>query len=622
MITKSTTIEFHRFGSEADSLAKGRAYIRTCGYQRAAEEIAVRIEPKELRRSLNRLRYGLTQSAEAIMAAKQVLAAEAGHFLAQPQVDATDGGGLHQIDIVTHASELRAFPFEALYANEAQTALTSADQGVILTRRIRADFSDAVAPWPEVPSVLFVHAQVDHDLKPSLIEEHRQALIEALAPWGDPDTLESKGLLVVREVRSVEDLVKARSCGHFSYIHVLAHGARVAEDDIEEHESEWGLRLGRSGSLAASPRDVADALRPQEEYPLVVTLAACDSGSPDRPELGNSSLVEALHRNGIAVSIASQFPLTMPGSVRLARVFYRRLLTGEDVRIALHAARVELREAARRADEREHDWLSVVGYVRVPPEGYAQHLRAFRLRVLLQILEATRKDAERLILKDPPARDVFVAIGGRLRVQIEQLQAEESALTGAQSKALRAECVGLLASANKSLAEVLFVQARCYPGDDGGLGSQSRAALESALRWYTQAYRHDLTQHWHGIQKLSLEMALTGQLADRSELLLVRRVAQNAVDDDPDEYWACGTLAEALLLESVEVGEAVLSDANAALGMLHERAAKNPKDKGFAGLSTRRQLERYVKWWTQPNGYFAGRQADLSTHAARLAQLL
>ena len=465
----STTIEFHRFGGESDSLQKGRKYIRTCGYQKPAEEVVVGIEPKELRRSLNRLRYGFNRTTESETAAQRLLGGEADNFLPESQIFPDGGAALHQVDIVTHASELRAYPFEAIYANASDAYLESPDKGMILTRRIRSEFSYAVPPWPEVPSVLFVHAQVDHDLSQDLIDEHCLALSEALAPWGNPQDLEKKKLLVVREIDSVEALAQARTLANFSYIHILAHGARVAEEDMEEHETEWGLRLGRADAAAASPKAIADALKPINGHPLVVTLAACDSGTPDRPELGNSSLVETLHRNGIPVVVASQFPLTKPGSVTLTKEFYRPLLSGADVRIALHAARVALREEARQVDERRHDWLSLVGYVRLPAEGYSQYLRAFGLRVQLHMLEAARKDAEPLFATSPPSRDAFDQVERRLRDRIMQLQGRKEALSGDQDRALEAECAGLLASGSKSLAELRFVQARHFPEEQGPL---------------------------------------------------------------------------------------------------------------------------------------------------------
>src|SRR5262249_27589634 len=158
------------------------------------------------------------------------------------------------------------------YANASSAYLESADKGMILTRRIRSAFSTTLPPWPEEPSVLFVHAAIDHDLAQGLIDQHRDALGEALAPWGKP---RNKQYLVVHEIDSVEELHKARALGNFSYIHVLAHGARVEEEGIGDAEGEWGLRLGRSGAAAASPAAIAEALRPVAEQPLVVTLASC-----------------------------------------------------------------------------------------------------------------------------------------------------------------------------------------------------------------------------------------------------------------------------------------------------------------------------------------------------------
>ncbi|NRF71216.1 CHAT domain-containing protein [Aquincola sp. S2] len=619
----STTIEFHRFGGEGDVLLKDKKYIRTCGYQKAAEEVAVRIDPKEFRRNLNRLRYDIDRTPETVAAAKTSLGKEADYFLAQSQRVPGRAEALHQLDIVTHASELRAYPFEALYATLPDSVLASAESGVILTRRIRSNFSEEVPPWPEMPSVLFVHAELAHDLSQDLVDKHVRALTQALAPWGNASTLEKKSLLVVQAIDSIAKLGTARARGKFSYIHVLAHGARVDDEGLDESECEWGLRLGQPGSQAVSAEEIARALQPQDQHPLVVTLAACDSGNADRTELGNSSLVETLHRNGIPVVIGSQFPLTKPGSVTLAEVFYRELLSGGDVRIALHAARVALRQKAREAKEAEHDWLSLVGYVRLPPEGYSHYLEAFSLRVQLRMLEAARNDAEALFSgNSSPVRDDLDRIGDRLQERIAQLQAQFAGMNDPQQRAVRAECVGLLASANKSLAELRFMQAACFPADREELQRLSREALQEAVKWYGQAYLQDLSRHWQGMQKLALEMALTGQLANPVELMFVRHAARNAIDLDPKEYWACGTLAEAIMLESLTTGPTGLADARAALAELRKRSANDPKDQGFAKLSTRRQLRRYMMWWTLANGYFPKRGMDLSGHAADLVQLL
>jgi CHAT domain len=443
-----------------------------------------------------------------------------------------------------------------------------------------------------------------------------------LAPWGRPEDLEQRKLLVVREIDSVEALAQARAAASFSYIHILAHGARVAEADMEEHESEWGLRLGRVDTAAAPPQAIADALKPVNEHPLVVTLAACDSASADRPELGNSSLVETLHRSGIPVVVASQFPLTKPGSVTLTRAFYGRLLGGADVRIALHAARVALREEARQVAERRHDWLSLVGYVRLPAEGYSRYLRVFGLRVQLHMLEAARKDAEPLFAQDSPEQDAFEKVAARLDDRIKDLQGRRALLVENHDRTLQTECCGLLASASKSLAELRFVQGRHFSQAQTRLEVLSRTALEDSHKWYAEVYLRDLSQHWQGVQKLALEAALKGGIANPTELMFVRYAAQIASDTHQGEYWACGTLAEAILLGTLVPQGFDLKGAQTALNALCERSSKDPHDRGFAVKSTRRQFERYVNWWTKGNGYFPGRDSDLSLQALALMQCL
>lgn len=618
---ESTTIEFFRFGKDSvGGLRRDDKYIRTCGYGKPAEEVEVRIEPKELRRNQNRLRYRPDRTLEAQSEAQKVLGVESERFLAGLSLE--DGAGLHQVDIVTHASELRAYPFEAIYATVLSESLQSPDAGLILTRRIRSEFSYTVPPWPEVPSVLFVHAEVDHDLPKDLVERHRRVLCEALAPWGSAKTLEETKRLVVREVDSVEALAEARASGDFSYIHILAHGARVSEEDMEEHESEWGLRLGRARSNAVSPQAVAGALRLSNDRPLVVTLAACD-GASSGPELGNVSLVETLHRNGIPVVVASQFPLTIPGSVTLAREFYSRLLSGTDVRVAIHGARVALRAEARAAGERMHDWLSLVAYVRLPAEGYAHYLKTFALRVQLHMLEAARKDAEPLLASSAKrSSEVFDDAERRLETRIAELRKQKEAYDGRQDSRLVAECAGLLASGCKSLAELRFVRSRRAADSLELHLAGSKSALDESQRWYAEIFDRNLAAHWHGIQKLSLEAVLTGRISEPLELTIVRRVAEKACTSDANEYWACGTLAEAIMLTTLVAEESSGGSASDALRLLCERAAANPEDKGFAVKSTRRQLHRYVNWWTKEHGYFPGRESDLSAEAQALLACL
>ena len=54
-------------------------------------------------------------------------------------------------------------------------------------------------------------------------------------------------------------------------------------------------------------------------------------------------------------------------------------------------------QTEQNKDTRAAGEVSIVGYVRLPADGYAQYLRAFKLRVEQRLLEAARGRAERLL---------------------------------------------------------------------------------------------------------------------------------------------------------------------------------------------------------------------------------
>src|SRR5262245_7703365 len=236
---RCVTIEFLRFGGEEAILGKGNRYIRTAGYDETVSEIEAGLSQKDFIRNLARLRYRKGTEPEQANEARKFLATHAANFL--PDTLLSSGNGLLQIDVVTKAAELWAFPFEAWLAEHPEK-LDHPDEGVVITRRIRGDFSADSPPWPDIPKVLFVHAPVASDLEQSLIDQHTAALCTALGPWaagGDPI---KKGLLTVREVWSEEDLKDAVKVQLYSVIHILAHGAEVRGDVAEDRV--WGLRLG------------------------------------------------------------------------------------------------------------------------------------------------------------------------------------------------------------------------------------------------------------------------------------------------------------------------------------------------------------------------------------------
>src|SRR4051812_23756311 len=105
------SIEFIRFGGEEGLLGPGNQYIRTDGWDSVAKVVAPTLDYKTFQRSLNMLRYELAGPRDAARAQAK-LADEAGRFL--DSVKAVDRQ-LLQVDVVTSAAELWAFPFEASF---------------------------------------------------------------------------------------------------------------------------------------------------------------------------------------------------------------------------------------------------------------------------------------------------------------------------------------------------------------------------------------------------------------------------------------------------------------------------------------------------------------------------
>jgi hypothetical protein len=609
----SRMIEFNRYGRSVQVLSPDSKYVRTTGWDEPAREVSPSFDHETLLGNLNVLRYENIGSEQDVQAAREALADEAALLL--PHMHTAENE-LLQLDLVTSAAELWAFPFEALFVRNPGW-LQRPDRGVVLTRRIRSEFSGETLPWPATPVVLFAHAPAAADLSASLIDAHTRALSQALAPWSRGNDPRDAGLLVVREVLSARDLAAARDGHSPAYVHLLAHGALVPSPRRLRQKEVWGLRLGYDGEPGVAPADIADALEPSHGLPLVVTLAACDSANQSNPAFAIHSVVQDLHRSGIPVVVGSQLPLTQAGSVTVTEAFYGCLLQGDDVRAALHAGRVALFNNPQAG----HDWLSLVSYVRLPPEGYAEHLLAFGLRAELGMLDAAQQRADHLSLHNG-TRDQFAEVETLVRNRLASLDARRGRLS--KRKDLLDECNGLQASALKRLAELRFVRASKHDAGSAEDLLDSKAALAQSAEHYRQAYKANINSHWLGIQQLALEAALKGRFerpADLAMVVYVAELARDAAADagTPRDYWSCGTLAEASLLAPVAGQPRNLGAAAEAAMLLVERA--RAAHDGFAIESTRRQLRRYATWWTTGNGFFPGGQ-DLSRDAEQIVALL
>lgn len=138
-------------------------------------------------------------------------------------------------------------------------------------------------------------------------------------------------------------------------LHLLAHGATAGE-----RSHGLALDTGDGGRAVVDPAQLSRALAPHADHLRMVVLCACDSGNAG--ELGNplGSLAYALHRAGVALVVASRFPLSVEGSALLTEAFYDSLLGGPT------AVETALIKARRRllAESATLDWASIQLYVR------------------------------------------------------------------------------------------------------------------------------------------------------------------------------------------------------------------------------------------------------------------
>ena len=605
----STTIEFHS-PSEGTGFRTNSRYIATTGQFKPFREVRMPFDQIDCLAELQRLRYE-TSAADArdaqLNLGRQVL-----------QVLGTDlpltAGPLH-LDLVSNAEELWALPFEACLGSDDKPVFVDREPPVILTRRVRNDLPDHKAAWPTKPRVLFITVVGGPDLAQQVIDDHRAALLDALAPWVEPlPGLESEGTekkvlttLLSPTLRDVEaECRRARAENRpYTHVHIFAHGVEIVSPKFRR-DTWWGLDLQCGEEVG--PRQLAQAIAPSAGLPAVVTVAACDSASADNPLAPGKSIAQELHRSGVPVVIAAQLPFQKWSTVVLARTLYPPLLSGGDVRRALHAAR----SALYRDAEAGHDWLGMVAYVRLPGD-YTDRLLETALEAELGMLETASRWAGALEQIDDPDPAVVERTENALRERIASLQRRIEQVRRAKLDAhLKEEVEGLFASAHKRLAQFLF--------DRGEVG-ESITVLEASRDHYYQAYKRDFGKHWPGVQWLSLDAILNGTIDKTYLWHTFVEASEETILEDPTEFWACGTLAELYLLAPLAGLDEQLDKAKAALECLLQRV-REQEEGPFPIASTRRQLRRYTTWWTKANGFFESREGDLLGDASELLRLL
>jgi hypothetical protein len=132
-------------------------------------------------------------------------------------------------------------------------------------------------------------------------------------------------------------------------LHLLCHGIILRDRDGCSAALHWNADTPERTPCEMDPHRLATLLRRAPSPISLVTLCACYGGhaGPDGLVLG--SVAQAIHRAGVPAVLASRYPLSAEGSIRLTRVLYEALLAeGMSLEEALQRARAALHSAAGR----------------------------------------------------------------------------------------------------------------------------------------------------------------------------------------------------------------------------------------------------------------------------------
>jgi CHAT domain-containing protein len=393
------TLELLRGGPPHNQLVSPiTEYLALCGGA-APHTLRLPFEHGDLTNRLLVLRYGLGSGRDQeVLRQSEMsrLARELGTVLgAIPAFGAEisslelplDGGVVH-FRLVLAGNELGLVPWEIAHVplgvpGAGLPMLLQPRVPVSMTREVRGS-SRRRFQWDRVPRILFATAD-DRDFPANTVEAHLLALRRALERWAYPEQAwrPTSYPIDVIEQASVEKIRERCLDQDYTHVHILAHGAPIdAQSDVR-----FGLRLHAGDNptrrVVASGDQLAHALLPSRSRkgasdPVLVSLASCDSANQTAVITPGGSIAHHLHHMGVPWVVASQFPLTVLGSVVLAEELYNELLQGTDPRIALHRVRQHL--ATRFGDR--HDWATLVAYASFPTDFDVQ-VNQFRRRAVL-----------------------------------------------------------------------------------------------------------------------------------------------------------------------------------------------------------------------------------------------
>ncbi len=627
-------------------LSPNTSYLGLCGNYGAAT-IHVPWEHRSFLLRLSELRYpGLTKDNNVTSAKRQevinelaedisrILGASPG--LATGLTDRRDAELTH-LRMVVSAEELAMLPFE-LAKNIAGTpggeenwlSIQTATP-ICLTRRVR-NVNTSLESWPqENIKILFVASSAGGSIP---FEQHLQILHKAIKPWLEPyapDDKESlfkstEKVMTILLNASIEDVDQACRKQNYTHVHILAHGM----EDNKREDKPFGLAMrdkSNPGKIdVVSGRRFSAALHPLKQHkgPTVVTVASCDSAAISSVIYTGASFAHDLHREGVPLVVASQFPLTFSGSITMVELLYGGLLWGDHPIKLLYELR---RKLYAYKSNRNHDWASLVVYESLPENidntllllQYYQTKAACNL--IFKRVEKLINDIGKLDDYDHKSKNCQnddsrkTACCNTIKDLFSCL--DHTSKRFPEDAKYQTEILGLHGSSEKRKAEAYFKLSRKLKENNKKNESSSNeledslTALQSSIIFYSKAIDMEMTSrkdsrtfgslHWVATQYLSIAMILRKPF-DAGLWYSARTAASTdiRVGNCNEIVWAHGSLAELYLIRyaysNEEFSDNKDSDKNLAyknIGHLLELV----KDDVFQIKSTKQQLSRYKDWW-------------------------
>jgi tetratricopeptide (TPR) repeat protein len=474
-----------------------------------------------------------------------------------------------------------------------------------------------------VPKVLFISAE-PRGLKVPKIE-HVRALRRAVEPWVKwPDTegsvhdasaLERERLLLVKERMrvlpdaSIEAIYERCAAEVFTHIHILAHGDHYGEAG----EQRFGVALCMQGrpdeKQVVSGEQLAKALRAADDNgvsrtePLVVTLATCDSGQQGSVLVPGGSIAQDLHAAGIPWVLASQFPLTRRGSVRMAEFLYPRLLRGDDPRLVLY----ELRRRLSMSASREHDWASLVTDASLESDFEREVAKFFESQTMgaIEVQMGRADNLARYAAAEAQARgDSREALAEKaegaldtVRQLLKRWESRKPTGNSLEERTTRTNCLGVKGSTLKRMG-LLHAALDQHDAARRELNESLEAYHEAMDEWVTEEARFT----WTASQYLALS-AVMGAGKEPEIYAVCHKLAERDLSNpDPKvQAWAHGTLAELELLSLFHDPTKLREDVEGIVVNHCRKIIELMGPDSFHVHSTRRQFERYAKKWQLPD---------------------